>query len=108
MTKHLGMASGMSLIALKAIFCGLVFICGGVGVLLPWVLGRGDRAERLMAWGDAFAGGVLGGAGLVHLLSGGANEFRALAPALEYPPAFVLGRFPTHSTDRSGDRGGSS
>jgi solute carrier family 39 (zinc transporter), member 1/2/3 len=80
----------MSLIELKAIFSGLVFICGGVCVLLPWVLGRGDRAERLMAWGNAFAGGVLGGAGLVHLLSGGANEFRALAPALEYPLAFVL------------------
>ena len=84
------MASGISLIELKAIFSGLVFIGGGVGVLLPWALGRGERADRWMAWGDAFAGGVLGGAGLVHLLSGGADEFRALAPALKYPLAFLL------------------
>lgn len=80
----------MSLFELKTIFSGLVFISGGVGVLLPWVLGRRAAAARFMAWGNAFAGGVLGGAGLVHLLSGGAGEFRALAPELNYPLAFVL------------------
>jgi len=80
----------MSLVELKTIFSGLVFISGGVGVLLPWALGRRASAARFMGWGNAFAGGVLGGAGLVHLLSGGADEFRALAPGLNYPLAFVL------------------
>jgi len=82
--------SGMSLVELKALFSGLVFIIGGAGVLLPWGLGRGSRAERFMAWGNAFAGGVLGGAGLIHLLSSGVRDFRALAPGLNYPVAFVL------------------
>ena len=84
------MATRMSLVELKAIFAGLVFVCGGVSVLLPWALGTGPTAERLTAWGNAFAGGVLGGAGLIHLLSGGAREFRALVPGLNYPLAFVL------------------
>lgn len=70
--------SSLSLFELKTIFSGLVFISGGVGVLLPWVLGRRAAAARFMAWGNAFAGGVLGGAGLVHLLSGGAGECRAI------------------------------
>jgi len=43
-----------------------------------------------MAWGDTFAGGVLGGAGLVHLLSGGADAFRTIAPGMNYPLAFAL------------------
>jgi len=80
----------MGLVEKKTIFSALVFISGGVGVLLPWARGRRAPAERLMGWGNAFAGGVLGGAGLVHLLSGGADEFRALAPGLNYPLAFVL------------------
>jgi len=80
----------MNLVELKALFSGLVFIIGGVGTLLPWALARGARAERFMAWGNAFAGGVLGGAGLIHLLSSGVHDFRALAPGLNYPFAFVL------------------
>ena len=80
----------MTLVETKAIFSGLVFITGGVSVLLPWAIGGRDSAERFMAWANAFAGGILGGAGLIHLLSGGASRFRALAPGLEYPTAFVL------------------
>jgi zinc transporter 1/2/3 len=80
----------MSLIDTKLIFCGIVFLAGGFGVLLAWALPSGARQGRFMAWGDAFAGGVLVGAGLVHLLSTGAVEFRRLAPRLSYPWAFVL------------------
>jgi len=80
----------MSLVELKTLSLGLVFIAGMVSVLLPWAIGAGAPAERLMAWGNAFAGGVLGGAGLIHLLNGGASEFQALAPGLDYPLAFVL------------------
>lgn len=80
----------MSLVELKALSSGLVFIAGTVSVLLPWAFGTGGPAERFMAWGNAFAGGVLGGAGLIHLLNGGASEFRALAPGLDNPLAFVL------------------
>lgn len=80
----------MSLIELKVIFSVAVFITGGAGVLLPWVLEGDATRERFMAWGDIFAGGVLAGAGLVHLLSGGVDAFRAIAPGLTYPLAYVL------------------
>lgn len=80
----------MSLVELKALSSGLVFIAGMVSVLLPWAVGTGAPAERFMAWGNAFAGGILGGAGLIHLLNGGVSVFRTLAPGLDYPLAFVL------------------
>ena len=80
----------MQIVELKVIFAIAVFITGVFGVLLPWALRRGGAGDRFMIWGDTFAGGVLGGAGLVHLLSNGASGFRELAPGLVYPLAFVL------------------
>jgi zinc transporter 1/2/3 len=80
----------MSLIGLKVVFSIAVFAMGAFGVLFPWALRRSASGDRFMVWGDTFAGGVLGGAGLVHLLSGGAGAFRELAPSLNYPLAFLL------------------
>lgn len=80
----------MSLVELKVIFSVAVFTMGAFGVLFPWLLMSSAPGHRFMAWGDTFAGGVLGGAGLIHLLSGGASRFRELAPGLNYPLAFVL------------------
>jgi uncharacterized membrane protein len=83
----------VSLIGLKVVFAAAVFTMGASGVLFPWVLGRRASGGRLMVWGDTFAGGVLAGAGLVHLLSGGVGAFRELAPSLDYPLAFLLAGF---------------
>jgi len=80
----------MGLTELKLIFSAVVFAGGAIGVLLPWTLERGPYRERFMALGDTFAGGILGGAGLVHLLSSGAAEFRTAAPGLGYPLAYAL------------------
>jgi zinc transporter 1/2/3 len=80
----------MSLTGLKVVFAAAVFAMGASGVLFPWVLRQRASGDRLMVWGDTFAGGVLGGAGLVHLLSGGVIAFRELAPSLDYPLAFLL------------------
>jgi zinc transporter 1/2/3 len=80
----------MSLIELKVILSAVIFVTGAVGALLPWIFLGGASGERFMVWGDTFAGGVLGGAGLVHLLSGGAGAFRVIAPSLDYPLASVL------------------
>lgn len=51
----------MSLIELKLLLSMVVFISGGFGVLLPWVLRGGAPGERYMASGDTFTGGVLAG-----------------------------------------------
>jgi zinc transporter 1/2/3 len=75
---------------LKLVFAAAIFLVGAVGVLVPWVRRSGRADDRFMIWGDTFAGGVLGGAGLVHLLSSGADGFSAVAPGSTYPLAFVL------------------
>jgi zinc transporter 1/2/3 len=81
----------MRMVELKLIFSAAVFAMGVFGVLFPWARpGRGRAGDRFMVWGDTFAGGVLGGAGLVHLLSSGSDGFRTLEPGLGYPIAFVL------------------
>jgi zinc transporter 1/2/3 len=80
----------VSLLWLKIVFSAAVLVTGAAGVLLPWVLRSAARNERFVAWGDTFAGGVLGGAGLIHLLSGGAAGFRQIVPTLRYPLAFAL------------------
>jgi solute carrier family 39 (zinc transporter), member 1/2/3 len=80
----------MQIVELKVIFAVAVFITGVFGALIPWALRSGRAGDRFMIWGDTFAGGVLGGAGLVHLLSSGASGFQELAPGLVYPLAFVL------------------
>ena len=78
----------MNIVELKLIFSLSVFIMGAIGVLLPWATGNGRYSHRLIAWGDTFAGGVLGGAGLVHLLSEGNDGFHKLG--VSYPLAFLL------------------
>jgi len=83
----------MSLVWSKVIFSVAILFAGAGGVFLPWVLGRGAPGERFMARGDTFAGGVLAGAGLIHLLNGGVEAFRDLSPNLKYPLAFVLAGF---------------
>jgi solute carrier family 39 (zinc transporter), member 1/2/3 len=80
----------MNLTELKLIFSVLVFIGGAFGVLIAWAPRGGAAGERFMAWGDTFAGGVLAGAALVHLMSAGADSFRALDPSIKFPLAFVL------------------
>jgi zinc transporter 1/2/3 len=80
----------MQIVELKVIFAVAVFITGIFGVLFPWALRSGRIGDRFMIWGDTFAGGVLGGTGLVHLLSNGVDKFQELAPGLVYPFAFVL------------------
>jgi zinc transporter 1/2/3 len=78
----------MNIVELKLIFSLSVFVMGAIGVLLPLATGNGRYGHRFIAWGDTFAGGVLGGAGLVHLLSGGNYGFRELG--VSYPLAFLL------------------
>ena len=80
----------MSLVLLKIIFSVTIFVAGGTGVLFPWLMKRGAPGDRFLTWGDTFAGGVLAGAGLVHLLSSGAAAFGELKPGPGYPLAFTL------------------
>jgi zinc transporter 1/2/3 len=80
----------MNLFLIKTGFALAIFVLGWIGALLSLLPRRGTTSVKIMALGDTFAGGVLGGAGLIHLLSGGMDAFRRVAPALQYPFALLL------------------
>jgi zinc transporter 1/2/3 len=80
----------VSLPLLKTAFALVVLATGVLGALLPWALRSKTPGERILARGDTFAGGVLGGAGLLHLLGDGIDGLHALAPRQQYPLALLL------------------
>ncbi len=83
------MSSG-DLFWIKVAFAAVVAVVGLVGSFLPWIIGGRGAGERLLSLSDTFAGGVLGGAGIIHLLGGGIDAFHAALPRLAYPLALVL------------------
>lgn len=83
------MSSG-DLFWIKVVFAGAVAAVGLSGTFLPWILGRRGSSERVLALSDTFAAGVLGGAGIIHLLSAGIDGFHAALPTLAYPLALLL------------------
>lgn len=85
--------SSVDLFWIKVVFAVAVTVVGLAGTVLPWILGGRGASERVLALSDTFAGGVLGGAGLIHLLSGGIDAFRTALPSLAYPLALLLAGF---------------
>lgn len=83
------MSSG-DLFWIKVAFAGAVAAVGLSGTSLPWVLGRRGTTERSLALSNTFAAGVLGGAGIIHLLSAGIDAFHTALPTLTYPVALLL------------------
>jgi zinc transporter 1/2/3 len=82
--------STAALFWLKVAFAVVVVVIGIAGALIPWVLrGRGS-SDRTLGLSHTFAGGVLGGAGLIHLLSSGIDNFRAAFPNTAYPLSLLL------------------
>ncbi|MDO8107849.1 ZIP family metal transporter [Isoptericola sp. b441] len=79
-----------SLLAVKLGFAVVVAAVGLVGALLPWVLRRWSADDRTLALSDSFAGGVLGGAGMIHLLGAGIDTFHAALPGVTYPLALLV------------------
>lgn len=82
--------SSTGLFLIKLVFAAGVAAVGLSGSLLPWIVGGRGTSDRVLALSDTFAGGVLGGAGLIHLLGSGADEFRIALPRVVYPLALLL------------------
>lgn len=80
----------MSVPVIKTLLAAVIFCAGVIGATLPWLLRAKFPSERVMARADTFAGGVLGGAGLIHLLGGGVEGFREYAAQVHYPLALLL------------------
>ncbi len=67
----------------------VIFLVGGGGALLPMLM-RTRVSPWAMSRGNAFAGGVLLAAGLIHLLGDAAADFREIHPDLDYPVAYAI------------------
>jgi len=78
------------LLALKIAAIVLVFGAGMLGGLLPWGVAATSRSQTYLGWGNAFAGGVLLAAGLIHLLGDAAGGFLDIWPNVDYPWAFTV------------------
>lgn len=79
-----------TLTQLKLVAILLVFGAGMLGGLLPWRVAGLRRSEVYLGWGNAFAGGVLLAAGLIHLLGDAASGFATIWPDVDYPWAFTV------------------
>ena len=55
----------------KVAFACAVAVVGLASTYVPWLLGRRGSSERLLGLSNTFAAGVLGGAGVIHLLGAG-------------------------------------
>lgn len=67
-----------------------IFLAGIAGGLIPWRVARLSRSETYLGWGNAFAGGVLLAAGVIHLLGDAADGFATVWPTVDFPWAFTI------------------
>lgn len=77
----------MSLLAVKVVSVVTILVVGLIGGAIPIIAGRFEGRRRLVSLGNAFAGGVFLGAGLIHLLPDAAEKLRTLS---DYPIAGLL------------------
>lgn len=86
----------MDLITFKLLALLLVFLAGLVGARLPWIswLRRsGPQSDTFVSLGNSFAGGVLLGAGLIHMMGDAADAFSETWPTMDYPAAYLIAGF---------------
>lgn len=77
----------MSLLTVKFLSAIAIIAVGLAGGAIPIVAGRYPNSRRFFSLGNAFAGGVFLGAGLIHLLPDGTEKLRDLSV---FPLAGVL------------------
>ena len=77
-------------VAWKLGSAALLAACGVLGGLAPWWFGLRPSGARWLGLGSAFAGGVLLGAGLIHLLGDAIEGFGHLLPDATFPWATSL------------------
>lgn len=78
------------IVVAKSVAVAAIFIAGVVGGLVPWRVAKFQRSETYLGWGNAFAGGVLLAAGLIHLLGDAEDGFGSLWPDMDFPWAFTI------------------
>lgn len=80
----------MSLLQFKILAIGLLFASGLFGGLVTLKISLSEKGKRLLALGNAFAGGIFLGAGLIHLLGDSVEIFGSMGNGNAYPWAFLI------------------
>ena len=77
---------------IKLLFVLVIFATGVLGGLAPFRVKETANSKLQMARGNAFAGGIFLGAGLLHMLPDSAEAFSEVLPDIGYPlPALFAG-----------------
>jgi len=71
--------TNFDLFTIKVLSAVAIFVVGIIGGAVPIVAGRFQNSRRFFSLGNAFAGGVFLGAGLIHLLPDGVDKLRAVS-----------------------------
>ena len=78
------------MLTLKLVSILLVFVAGFSSGLLPLRMGRRASSGHLFGIGNACAGGVFLGVGLIHMLPDASSGFAAVLPQMTYPLAPLI------------------
>ena len=82
----------MEILWFKGLAVLIIVMTAIVGGMVSIRIGGSARAERLLPLGDAFAGGIFLGAGLLHMLADAQENFKTFAGDVAFPVVlFVCG-----------------
>ena len=80
----------MEIIWLKVGSLIIIFFSGIFAGILPTRISLSPQGKRQMIWGNAFAGGVFLGAGLLHMLPDAQENFEIFARGVDFPFPFLV------------------
>lgn len=80
----------MSILQFKILAVILLAITGVIGGLMPLKVSLSKKGQRQLALGNAFAGGIFLGAGIIHMLGDSVETFAGMANVSDYPWAFLI------------------
>lgn len=78
------------MLTFKIISILLIIIAGLVGGLIPTRKAFAQQGSNKLILGNAFAGGVFLGAGFLHMLPDGIDNFTAMNTGIDYPLALLV------------------
>ncbi|MEA3392919.1 MAG: ZIP family metal transporter [Candidatus Marinimicrobia bacterium] len=82
----------MDIFWLKLLSLLVIFTVGLFAGIAPTRKSLSQQGERKLIWGNAFAGGVFLGAGLLHMLPDAIENFKTFAGDIDFPfPALITG-----------------
>jgi len=80
----------VGIVGFKIIAAALVIVAGVIGGVVPLRVGLSNAGKKFLSMGNAFAGGIFIGAGIIHMLGDSAEKFRSLVGGDGYPYSLLI------------------